>query len=98
MIFEIAELVINPKDCEAFEQAVNDATPQFKQANGCLSSRLLKVIEEDGHYRLMVGWETVEHHLAFRETPLFMEWRKLASPFFKKPPFVYHVREVFQGF
>lgn len=98
MIFEIAELVIKPEECEAFEKAVYAATPQFKQAKGCLNSRLFKVIEEEGHYRLMVGWETVEHHLAFRETPLFREWRKLASPFFVRPPSVYHINEVFQAF
>jgi hypothetical protein len=52
------------------------------------------IIEDPAQYRLLVIWDSVEAHMAFRETPALQEWRGLAGPFFAAPPSVVHSAEV----
>jgi len=95
MIYEIASLTIDPARAAAFESAVAQARPHFEAAKGFISFCLQRVIEEPGAYRLVVGWETVQAHMAdFRASEGFQHWRALAGPFFTAPPVVVHVEVV----
>jgi heme-degrading monooxygenase HmoA len=99
MITEIAALTIDPARSADFEAAVAQAAPHFRSATGCLGMALERVVEDPGRYRLMVQWETVEHHTRdFRESENFLRWRGLAGPFFVSPPVVEHSREVARYF
>lgn len=99
MIYELAEIEILPNKHAEFEHAVSLAAPYFKDAEGCLSFRLDKIIEKENSYLLVVGWESVRHHMVlFRETDNFQQWRSLASPFFACPPVVSHVEQVLSAF
>jgi len=99
MIYEIAEINVTPGSEAQFEAAVAEASVQFKNAEGCYSLRLEKVIEEPSQYHLVVGWETVAHHMVtFRDSEGFQIWRKLASPFFAAAPKVVHVHCVLDCF
>lgn len=96
MIYEIAEIDVIAGQESAFEKAVQQASQHFKAAQGYCSLALNRSIENPSRYRLVVGWNSVEDHMvAFRESPGFQEWRKLASPHFSAPPRVEHVECVF---
>jgi len=91
VIREIAMLTIDPATATALEAAVAKAKPLFLAAEGCHAMHLERVIETPGSYRLVVEWETVEHHNEiFRNTDAFQQWRALAGPFFTQPPEVVH--------
>lgn len=93
MITEIATLTIDPGQSEAFEAAVAKAAPLFQSAAGCHGMALEQVIETPEKYRLLVQWETVDHHMVtFRESEAFQQWRALAGPYFVEPPSVVHSR------
>lgn len=95
MIIEIARITIDPERAAAFEAAVAEAATYFWAAEGCHSMALDRVIENPALYRLLVQWETVEHHMVtFRQSEGFQRWRELASPFFVEPPVVVHSEEV----
>lgn len=99
MIFEIAEIEAKQGKEEELEAAVAKAAPLFQRAKGCHSFRLERTIERPSIYRLVVGWETVEHHMVdFRESEDFQEWRRLAGPYFAAPPRVEHVAIAVPGF
>lgn len=98
MIHEIATIEVAERDATAFEAAVAAAASQFKAAEGCHSLALQRSIEFPTQYRLVVGWETVEAHMDFRETERFRAWRALAGPFFAAPPQVEHVATVVDAF
>ncbi|MDC8757455.1 antibiotic biosynthesis monooxygenase family protein [Janthinobacterium fluminis] len=99
MIFEIAHIHIKPDTHAAFEAAVKEAVPLFRRARGCLSTRLERSIEQGDHYRLVVGWETLENHTVdFRGSADFQEWRRLVGGFFAAPPQVEHMHTVLTGF
>ena len=92
MIREIATLKIDPAKASEFEAAVREATPLFREAEGCGGMALDRVIEEPGTYLLRVRWKTVADHMeTFRNSDAFAIWRDLAGPFFVEPPVVVHV-------
>ena len=99
MIHEIAEIEVIAGHEAAFEAAVSDAAPHFKGARGCRSFALDRSIERPQHYRLIVGWDSVEDHMVhFRESAAFQIWRILAGPHFANPPRVEHVERCIDGF
>ncbi|MBK1783922.1 antibiotic biosynthesis monooxygenase [Prauserella sp. ASG 168] len=95
MVTEIAHLRVTTGDELAFESAVAEAAPLFRAAPGCRAIRLTRSIEVPRLYRLLVEWETIEHHtVSFRESEAFSRWRELVSPYFAAPPEVEHVVDV----
>ena len=99
MIFEIAEITIQPGTHAAFEAAVQQAVPLFQRAKGCLSMRLDRTIERPETYRLVIGWATLENHTVdFRGSEDFQAWRALVGGFFAEPPKVEHTAAAVHGF
>ncbi|MFK0120359.1 antibiotic biosynthesis monooxygenase family protein [Streptomyces sp. NPDC090994] len=95
MITEIAQIEVEPGHEEQFEEAVAQARPHFLAADGCHGVDLHRSVEHPSRYRLMVRWETVEHHtVTFRSSEGFARWRALAGPHFAAPPQVEHVHSV----
>ncbi|MEV5645627.1 antibiotic biosynthesis monooxygenase family protein [Streptomyces flaveolus] len=95
MITEIAQIDIHPGQEKEFEEAVAQALPFFLAADGCDGVDLHRSVEHPSRYRLMVRWETVEHHtVTFRASKGFARWRDLAGPHFAAPPQVEHVYSV----
>ena len=99
MFWEIAQIEVKPGQEAAFEAAVTQAVPLFKNARGCKGMRLHRSVEQPGRYRLVVDWETVEDHTVhFRGSQDFLEWRRLVGGYFASPPAVEHTHRVVQGF
>jgi heme-degrading monooxygenase HmoA len=99
MFWEVAQIDVNPGEEAAFEAAVAEAVPLFKNARGCKSMQLHRCVEQLSRYRLVVHWETVEDHTVhFRGSADFQEWRRLVGPYFASPPAVDHMHPVLNGF
>lgn len=99
MIREVAQLKISDGSEAKFLTAVEQSVPVFKSAEGCRAMRLEKVIETPGMFRLIVLWDTLEHHTeGFRNSEGFQTWRSLAGPFFSEPPTVDHSEIAVAGF
>lgn len=99
MIHETALLRIKEGHSEDFEAAVAQAAPLFQAADGALSFRLDKRIENPQEYVLTVGWATVEAHTEdFRSSEAFAQWRELVGPHFAQAPEVHHTAHVYTGF
>ncbi|MGI6852108.1 antibiotic biosynthesis monooxygenase family protein [Mesorhizobium sp. 1B3] len=95
MIREVATILVAPENTGRFEEAVAAARPIIMGAEGCLRMHLERVVEVEGSYRLIVDWETIEHHtMLFRNSRAFEEWHALAKPFFLEPPAVVHTEIV----
>ena len=95
MVTEIAHIRVQEGKEQAFEAAVAEALPLFHNADGCHGVRLTRSIEVPELYRLLVTWQTLEHHtVSFRESDSYTRWRALVSPYFVAPPEVEHVVDV----
>ncbi len=92
MILEIADIRIPPGQNAAFEEAIQRGVATvIAQAAGFKSATIHRGIESADRYVLEIVWETLEHHtVAFRQGPLFPQWRAIVGPFFAAPPHVEH--------
>ena len=95
MILEIANFDIKELETEAFEKILDAAKATISQSKGFVSIEFQKCIETPTKYLALIHWETLEDHtIGFRESPLFIEWRSILSPFFNAAPFAEHFKLV----
>jgi heme-degrading monooxygenase HmoA len=92
MILEIADIRIAPGQQAEFDEAIaRGLRTVIARAKGMQGYKVHKCIESPGRYVLQISWATLEDHtVAFRESPLFAEWRAIVGPFFAQPPLVEH--------
>ena len=92
MILEVADIRITPGQQAAFAQAVERGLATVvSQAKGFRGWKVNHSVESPERYLLMIFWDTLEDHtVAFRQGPLFAEWRAIVGPFFAQPPQVEH--------
>ncbi len=92
MILEIADIRIQPGQNAAFEEAIaRGLATVVSTAKGFSGATVNKCIESPQRYVLQISWATLEDHtIAFREGPLFAQWRAIVGPFFAGPPNVEH--------
>ena len=91
MILEIAQFDILAGKEDLFEKASNLAKNVISQSKGFVSIEFQKCIETPTKFLALIKWETLEDHtIGFRESPLFIEWRAILSPFFNSAPMALH--------
>ena len=92
MILELADIRIHPGQQAAFDEAIQRGLKTvISRAKGMKGWKVNKGVESPERYILQIFWETLEDHtVAFRQGPLFAEWRAIVGPFFMNPPTVEH--------
>jgi heme-degrading monooxygenase HmoA len=92
MILEIADIRITSGRQAEFDEAIQRGLATvISQAKGMRGYKVNKGIESPERYVLQIFWDTLEDHtVAFREGPLFAQWRAIVGPFFAGPPLVEH--------
>ncbi len=92
MILEIADIQIPPGQNAAFEEAIQRGLDTvIRQAQGFNGAKVNRCLERPERYVLQIFWATLEDHtVAFRQGPLFPQWRAIVGPFFAAPPVVEH--------
>lgn len=92
MILEVADIRIHPGQQAAFESAIRlGLDTVITRAAGFAGAEVQHGIESPERYLLLIRWQTLEDHtVAFRQGPLFSEWRAIVGPFFASPPQVEH--------
>ena len=95
MIVEHAIVTIRPGSEADFEADFEQARLVIATSKGFGSLNLSRCIETPEKYLLLVEWDTLEDHtVGFRESDLFIEWRRLLSPYFKSLPEVTHFTHI----
>lgn len=87
MVLEVAILNVRPGECNAFEQAFDKAKSIIRASPGYISHELMKCIEQENQYILLVRWETIEdHEIGFRQS----DAKRLLHHFYDPFPVVEH--------
>lgn len=94
MVLEIADIAVNPGQEADFVAAYADAKEVLAGSPGLRSIRMTQGVETPTRFVLLVEWDSIDAHQAFRDAPAFGEWRSLIGPFFASPPHVEHVVDV----
>lgn len=93
MITEHAWLHVAAGREAEYEAAIAAALPIIESAPGCRGAEVRRQVEDPSAYLLLVRWDSVEAHLAFRETGLFTTWKALTHVFYDVTPVVTHFSE-----
>jgi heme-degrading monooxygenase HmoA len=92
-MLEHALLAVTPGREEEFETSARLALPILDSATGCFGGEIRRQAEDGSVYLLLIRWESIEAHLAWRETDDFPRWRELTWPFYLERPSVTHFHE-----
>lgn len=93
MVTEIADLSIDLRRPEEFLGAYRGARHLLFDA-GASDVSMSRGVESPGRFVLLVTWDSVEQHEAFRAGPTFADWRAAIGGFFAADPQVEHVSTV----
>jgi heme-degrading monooxygenase HmoA len=87
---EVALIDVVPGTAEAFITSYLLAREALRSAPGCRSVRMTHGIESPDRFVLLVEWDSLADHGAFRASPAFGVWRGHIGPHFAGPPRVEH--------
>jgi len=91
VILEAAPLQVRPGQSAEFEAAFREAQAIIASMPGYRSHELQRCIEREGHYMLLVEWDSVAaHEEGFRKSPRYQEWKQLLHHFYDPFPTVEH--------
>jgi heme-degrading monooxygenase HmoA len=95
VILEAAPLQVKPGQSPAFEEAFREARAIIAAMKGFRGLELQRCIEREGHYLLLVRWDTVaDHEEGFRKSPQYQRWKKLLHHFYDPFPTVLHYEPI----
>jgi heme-degrading monooxygenase HmoA len=98
MILESAYLQVKPGQSPAFEEAFREAQAIISSVPGFHGFELQRCIEREGHYLLLVRWESVAaHEEGFRKSAGYQRWKQLLHHFYDPFPTVLHYERVLGG-
>ncbi|MEO7742718.1 MAG: antibiotic biosynthesis monooxygenase [Usitatibacter sp.] len=98
MILEAAALQVRAGQLQAFEAAFGEAQAIISSMKGYRSHQLQRCLEREGHYLLLVEWDSVaDHEEGFRKSAEYRQWKKLLHHFYDPFPTVLHYERVEPG-
>ncbi|KZS38190.1 antibiotic biosynthesis monooxygenase [Aquimarina aggregata] len=98
MILEQVILYIRPNQSEMFEKAFKIAQNIIITMKGYLRHDLLKCVEEEDKYLLLVEWKTItDHEEGFRKSEGYQDWKNLLHHFYDPFPVVQHYFSVLEN-
>ena len=72
--------------------------PYISLDDGPNNHQLMKCIEVDNKYLLLVDWNTLEDHtIGFRTSEAYLEWKKILHHYYEPFPIVEHFETVFEN-
>ncbi|MEI6709693.1 MAG: antibiotic biosynthesis monooxygenase family protein [Actinomycetota bacterium] len=95
MITEHVLVHITSGQESAFEASVAQALPIITAAPGCHQAVVRRQFEDPSTYLLLIDWESVEAHMAFRQSDLFPKWKGWTWAFYDQPAQVSHFHQPF---
>lgn len=95
MILEVAILEVKVGQEKQFEADFELAGKYISSIKGYIKHSLLKCLEQENKYILLVDWENLEDHTeGFRQSAQYQEWKKLLHHYYDPFPTVEHYQKV----
>ncbi|MEO7262364.1 MAG: antibiotic biosynthesis monooxygenase [Jatrophihabitantaceae bacterium] len=94
MVLEVALIDVQPGSETAFEAGYRSGVSALRESAGLLSVRMTHGVETPTRFVLLVEWESLEAHQAFRDSDRFPVWRAGIGPHLAQPPHVEHFTDL----
>jgi len=82
MIMEHGLLPVIPGREEDFKASMKQALPIINVAPGCHGAEVRQGVENPSEFLLLVKWDSIDAHMAYRASDAFEQWRTLTHPFY----------------
>jgi heme-degrading monooxygenase HmoA len=89
-VLEVGQFEVTPGTEEDFVAGYQVARLVLATASGARSVRMTRGVESPSRFTLLVEWDSVEAHLAFRASDRFAEWRAPIGAYLAGPPHMEH--------
>ncbi len=96
-VLEIASIDVIVGKEDEFERTVAEVAPLLAKANGCHRVEVMRSIEKPSRYRLLVTWESVEHHVRFKSTQAIVPIKNMFSSYAAARQDTEHMATVFSS-
>ena len=98
MILEVATLDVRPGQQAAFERDFAQASVYISSIDGYISHELQRCVEQPNRYLLLARWKTLEAHTeGFRQSPQYLEWKRMLHHYYDPFPTVEHYTSVYRN-
>lgn len=98
MILEVAMLNVKIGQERQFELDFARAGQYISSINGYIKHSLRRCLEQNNKYILLVEWENLEDHtIGFRQSPQYLEWKRLLHHYYDPFPTVEHYELVVEN-
>lgn len=98
MILEVALLNVKEGQQTQFEADFARAGQYISAIKGYSSHSLLKCIEQENKYLLLVHWQHLDDHtIGFRQSAQYQEWKKLLHHYYDPFPVVEHYETIIEN-
>jgi heme-degrading monooxygenase HmoA len=98
MILEVATLNVKTGQEKQFESDFAIAGRFISSINGYVSHSLRKCLEQENKYILLVDWKNLtDHTIGFRQSPQYLEWKKLLHHYYDPFPRVEHYETIIEN-
>ncbi|MDQ1733188.1 MAG: hypothetical protein QOK10_3347 [Pseudonocardiales bacterium] len=94
MVLEVALIDVTPGAEDDFEAGYRQAKQALASSEGLRSIRMTHGIETPSRFVLLVEWDSLDAHQAFRDSDRFAVWRAGIGPHFAGPPHVEHFADL----
>lgn len=95
MILEVAILTVKEGQQAQFEADFAIAGQYISAIKGYIKHSLRKCLEQENKYILLVDWKTLDDHtVGFRQSPEYLEWKKMLHHYYDPFPVVEHYQTV----
>ncbi|MDQ2836045.1 MAG: antibiotic biosynthesis monooxygenase [Actinomycetota bacterium] len=94
MVLEVALIDVQPGTEADFEAGFREVRWAVEDTPGCRSLRMTHGIESPTRFVLLVEWDSLDSHEAFRASDRFTSWRAGIGPYFAQPPHVEHFADL----
>src|SRR4051812_26297492 len=98
MILEVAILNVKEGQELQFESDFAIAGQYISSIKGYIKHSLRRCLEQNNKYILLVDWENLnDHTISFRQSPQYLEWKKLLHHYYDPFPTVEHYQTIIEN-
>ena len=94
MVLEVALIDVMAGSETAFRAAYAEGKVHLASSSGCRSVRMTQGVETPTRFVLLVEWDSIEAHEAFRASDAYPKWRGHVGTHFDGPPRIEHFTDL----
>ena len=94
-VLQVGLIDVHPGREADFERDLPGVIWRLVKADGCKAVNIVRSLEKPSRYRMLVSWESKDHHIAFRKTETVVPLKAMLASYAAARHDTEHVTAVF---